>query len=158
MTTVDARPGLNLGPSAAGVTIEARRLPGGKGHTPAGDFTYTVVVDPVAAPAASDDRRRAPRQRTRLRSGKIVDSAGNFVADCLVHDLSRRGGRIRLPAVTALPRAIQIYDDQTGLLHRATVLWRHERDAGIAFDPARDDPRGQAIAAALRRKFYAVRD
>ncbi len=137
----------------SGITLEARRLPAGGGGTPAGDFTYTVVLEPLRPEPAAGERRRTSRHRTRLRSAKIIDPAGVVVTDCLVHDLSARGGRLRLPPGIMLPRVIQIYDDQTGHLHRATVLWRRERDAGVAFEPPRDDARSRAMAEAARRRF-----
>lgn len=148
----------NRGPA---VTVEARRLSPGR-STEAGDFTYTVVVAPLRAeparvPAAGTERRRTTRHRTRLRSAKVVDGAGAFMTDCLVHDLSDRGGRLRLPPGVVLPRTIQIYDDQTGHLYRATVLWRRGGDVGVLLDPPRNDAQSRAVAQALRRKFYAVK-
>lgn len=133
--------------------IDAQRVgPGAASVT--GGFTFTVIE----APPEPSDRRRAPRQRTRLRSGKIVDLKGRFLTECLWHDLSRRGGRLRVPTGCVLPDAIQVYDDQTGELYRASVLWQREREAGVALRPAADDDRSRMVAAELRRKYYAVRD
>lgn len=140
-----------------GITIEARRVRADHAVGHPDDFTYTVMLEPARPQPASAERRHGSRRRTRLRSAKIVDAGGVFVTDCLVHDLSARGGRLRLPPGAAIPRSIQVYDDQTGQLHRAAVLWRRERDIGVLLEPPRDDPRARATAEALRRKYYAVR-
>lgn len=138
------------------IVIEARRLePGAAVH---GDFTFEVLEAPRSSQKSSADRRGSPRQRTRLRSGKLVDAAGRFLTECLLHDLSPRGVRLKLPPGITLPRLLQIYDDQTGTVHQATVLWRRDRDAGVAFGPVVNDNRSRAVAAEMKRKFYAVRD
>jgi hypothetical protein len=119
------------------------------------EFTYTVLLD-IQASRPSNERRDSPRRRTRLRSGKVVDAHGRFVTECLVHDLSGTGGRLRLPPTVVLPSFIQIYDDQSGVLHRAEVLWRKGSDAGVQFVPEGATQRSRAIANEMRRKFYKV--
>ena len=132
-----------------GMIVEARRVTGDAAAP--SDFTFTVLLE-------SDERRLDRRQRTRLRSGKIVDRTGRFVTDCLLHDLSSTGGRLRVAPAVALPSAIQVYDDQTGLVRDAVVLWRRSGEAGVRFAPALDTPESRRVAAEMRRKFYAVRD
>jgi PilZ domain len=132
--------------------VEARRVAGT--HV-ADDFTYTVLLD-VPKSAESRERRTSRRQRTRLRSGKIVDPTGRFVTECLVRDLSDSGGRLRLPAGVTLPAAIQIYDDQTGRLTPATVLWRRDLEVGIQFGLTSASNQHAKVAAAMRRRYYAV--
>ena len=119
-------------------------------------FTYTVLIDPKPASKAGDDRRDAPRRRTRLRSGKIVDARDGFVTECIVHDLSDTGMRLRVPAGVTLPASFQVYDDQSGRLQRATVSWRRADEAGIHFTPSEDTPRSRTVAADMRRKFYKM--
>lgn len=127
-----------------------------EGRAPSSDdFSYTVLIDGKTARAV-DERRDTPRRRTRLRSGKVVDAGGLFVTECLVHDLSQTGGRLRLPADVALPTYIHVFDDQSGLLHRAEVLWRKKGEAGVRFVLVAETPRSQAIANEMRRKYYKV--
>lgn len=128
------------------------------------DFTYTVVAACVAtepaAPGAGEqgeERRGTLRRRTRLRSGKVVGPDGLFVVECLIANRSAQGGLLRLPSVLALPPRILLYEDQTGELAAATVVWRRGRDLGIRFSPADRGERHRAIADSMRRKFYAVR-
>lgn len=118
-------------------------------------FTYTILIEPVSS-RDTDERRDAPRRRTRLRSGKVVDARGMFVTECLVHDLSATGMRLRLPPDAQLPPAFQVYDDQSGLLLGAEVSWRRQGEAGIRLQPADETPANRTIAAEMRRKFYKL--
>ncbi|MGI4764076.1 MAG: hypothetical protein ACRYGP_03255 [Janthinobacterium lividum] len=118
------------------------------------DFTYAVLTEPVR-PAG--ERRAVVRRRTRLRSGKVMAADGQFVVECLIANRSIQGGLLRLPGPIALPARILLYDDQSGDLLAATIIWRHGRQIGIRFGVAERSARLQAIAAGMRRKFYAVR-
>lgn len=117
-------------------------------------FTYVVVLP--SAKDSSGDRRANPRQRTRLRSAKIADRQGRFVTECLMYDLSPNGSRLRHPANVVLPASFQLYDDQSGTLYQAIVLWRRGGETGIRFDRGAMTARGRATASGLRRRFYAV--
>ena len=50
-----------------------------------------------------------------------------------------------------------LYDDQSGELLHATVIWRRDREAGIRFAATERSERLRAIADGMRRKFYAMR-
>lgn len=131
--------------------VAARRIEADRASR--GDFTYEVI----AAPAAAGERRAAVRHRTRLRSGKVVGADGRFVVECLLANRSSQGGLLRLPSPLALPDRILVYDDQSGDLLAATVIWRRGRDHGLRFATPARTAWFQAIANSMRRKFYAVR-
>ena len=44
----------------------------------------------------ADDKRIYPRRRTRLRSGKVTDRDGRFLAECQIYDRSPNGARLRV--------------------------------------------------------------
>ena len=118
----------------------------------AGEFTYAVIREPVVA---GGERRAVVRRRTRLRSGKVLKADGAFVLECLMANRSAQGGLMRLPAAVALPDEILIYDDLTGDLVAATVVWRRGRDVGLRFvrlerDHALPCHRGQHAPEILR--------
>ena len=119
-----------------------------------GEFTYAVIREPVVA---GGERRAVVRRRTRLRSGKVLTADGNFVAECLIANRSAQGGLLRLPAAIPLPGGVLVYDDQTGDLAAATVVWRRGRDVGLRFGGPERTTRFRAIADNMRRKYYAVR-
>lgn len=135
--------------------LEGRRLAGSGGILP-GECTYTVIDAP--RPTASGDKRNRPRQRTRLRTGKILDRHGHFLTECLIYDRSDTGGRLRLPAGIMLAAAIQLYEDQSAALLQADIVWRMEREVGIRFRASVSTPRSRALEAEMRRRFYAVKD
>lgn len=136
--------------------IEGRRLAGVGAPAGPGECTYTITEPP--RPVPSGDKRNRPRQRTRLRTGKILDRQGQFVTECLIYDRSESGGRLRLPAVVALAASIQLYEDQSASLHQADIVWRTRRDIGIRFRASVATPRTRALEAEMQRRFYAVRD
>ena len=127
----------------------------GKAAADLDGFTYTILIDPKPV-REPDDRRDAPRRRTRLRSGKVVDSKGTFVTECVVHDLSVTGVRLRLPQDVTLPATFQVYDDQSGQLQNAEVSWRRDGEAGVRFTSTEETPRSRIIAADMRRRFYKM--
>ncbi len=135
-------------------TVSARKTngPSGAGE----DFTYSVLKE-VASARPPADRRGDQRRRTRLRSGKIIDDDGQFVIECLIVDRSFLGGKLRLPKISPLPARVMLYDDQSGELLQATVIWRRDRETGIRFTATERNERYRAIADAMRRKFYAMR-
>lgn len=134
--------------------VVAARKVGDGGGSP-DDFTYAILAEPVRAVG---ERRAMVRSRTRLRSGKVMSADGQFVAECLIANRSIQGGLLRLPGTIALPGRILLYDDQSGDLLAATVIWRRGRQIGIRFGVAERSARLQSIAGNMRRKFYAVRD
>ena len=145
--------------------MEARRL---EGSTPLSrsDFSYSVVPAAVASTRRADptpdhqsqaEKRLSRRQRTRLRTGKIIDAAGRFLTECLVFDRSPTGSRLRLPAGVALPAStFQFYDDQQAVLQQAEVVWRAEQDLGVRLRASPDTPRSHALAEEMRRRYYAL--
>jgi hypothetical protein len=143
-------------PTRSTPTIEAVRVDT-LGDDPSG-FTYVVLIDAEPAPAVrrEGDRRDAPRRRTRLRSGKIVDVRGRFLTECLVHDLSATGVRLRVPAGVTVPPQFQVYDDQSGQLRNARVSWQRGGEAGVRFMALAETPRDRVIAADMRRKYYKL--
>lgn len=136
--------------------LEGRRLAGPGGGVPAGECTYTIIDAP--RPATAGDKRRRPRQRTRLRTGKILDRDGHFLTECLIYDRSDGGGRLRLPAGIVLTASIQLYEDQSATLLQADIVWRMEREVGVRFRAAVSTPRSRALEAEMRRRYYAVKD
>jgi hypothetical protein len=116
-----------------------------------------VTYSGAPAPQARDDeKRREDRRRTRLRAGKILDRANRFLADATVIDRSCCGVRLRLAREIAAPEIFHFFDEEAEAIFVARLVWREGRLIGAR--------RGRFVAAtprqiaALRTKFYAVRD
>ncbi len=139
-----------------GATLEARKLGQGATSAPAGVFTYRVLGEGERAAGPGGERRGVTRLRTRLRSGKLIHSGGQFITECLVHNRSASGCRLRLPTALALPSTLYFFEDQSERLFQAVVMWQKHRDVGVRLLPAAHDAMGRAIADRMRRKFYVL--
>jgi hypothetical protein len=114
--------------------------------------TYCVIES-----AGSNDKRSTPRRRTRLRSGKIIDSRNRFLIECQIYDRSPIGARLRLLGDTLVPRTIGLYEDENGELVDAHVIWRKDSELGIRFLPNSEQRQiSKMQLATLGRKYYAI--
>jgi len=104
-----------------------------------------------------EEKRSERRRRTRLRAGKILDCRNAFLIECLVHDRSPDGARLRLVAPVALPDSIRLFEDEDRRLAAADVIWRNGQEIGIRFRPGQSDLAMTARArAAMAGPYYAV--
>ena len=105
----------------------------------------------------SHERRREERQRTRLRSGKIVGLDGRFIIECQFSDIAPHGAKLRTVEVPTVPERFWLFDDYYGRALLARVAWRDGREMGVELvsDPAvapLDDER----LAQLAGKYYSL--
>ncbi len=77
------------------------------------------------------ENRRVDRQRVRLRSGRILDHEGRFICDCMIHDRSSTGLRLKLHERLTLPRRGVIRLDETGVAHSMEIAWQRDTLAGV---------------------------
>ncbi len=125
----------------------------------AGVVTYCVL--PSRSPSlatATAEQRNDTRRRTRLRSGKILDRANRFLIDAAIIDRSSAGLRLRLARDQAIPDVFRLFDEESGLVLGARLVWRRQAVVGARLDPVGPLPASPRQIAALRGKFYAIRD
>ncbi len=108
--------------------------------------------------AGGRELRLAGRRRTRLRSAKILDAANAFVCDCLIYDRSATGLRLTLARDVGLPPQFQVHDDETGAVELAATVWRRGATLGVRFCGYGASTLKPSERAALRGRYYAVRD
>ncbi len=118
------------------------------------------VVYWVSAPEAGHpDKRASAREKTRLRSAKLLDAAYRFVCECRICDRSLRGIRLLLARNIKVPRRMAVHIDETGEVRGARVVWRkglviglslHERAPPGAIRPS--------DRHALRGRYYGILD
>jgi hypothetical protein len=84
-----------------------------------------------AAPSSRGEKRSAARRRTRLRSGKLLDSENRFVSECQIIDQSKDGWRLRLARNLGAPASCRIYDDESGEIAAGRVVWRKDGLVGV---------------------------
>lgn len=120
-----------------------------------GEVTYTISS---AKPQSMGDRRGAPRRRTRLRSGKVLDRANEFLVETAILDRSAGGLRLRLARDCQVPEVFHLFDDESETIFAFRLIWRSQNTLGARFR------HGAPIAATrrqiieLRGKFYAIKD
>ena len=128
----------------------------------AGAVTYCVLPSPSPSSpfpiTATTEHRNAKRQRTRLRSGKILDRANRFLIDAAIIDRSIAGLRLRLARDQPIPDVFRLFDEETGWVLGARLVWRRQALVGARLDPGGPLPASPRQIAALRGKFYAMRD
>jgi hypothetical protein len=126
-----------------------------------GQVAY-AVFDPIRETprpkTAARDLRLTGRRRTRLRSAKILDAANTFVCDCLIYDRSATGLRLTLARDLGLPPQFQVHDDETGAVELAATVWRRGATLGVRFCGYGASTLRPSERAALRGRYYAVRD
>ncbi len=83
--------------------------------------------------AAQDERRRAPRRRTKLSVAVCWDEPPEVVRGTF-KDISDVGGRLLLEETVPLPDEFDVIQLTGGVLHEVRVVWRAEPFIGIAFN------------------------
>lgn len=126
-----------------------------RGKKDADVVTYCVLPSPTPS---TGEKRRQQRRRTRLRSGKVLDRGNRFLVDATILDRSSGGLRLRLARDCPAPEFFHLFDDETGLIFSARIAWRRQALLGALVDPGGPVNATPRQIAALRGKFYAMRD
>ena len=104
------------------------------------------------------EARGAARRRTRLQSAKILDSAGAFLCEAAILDMSSTGLRLLLARNCGVPTQFGVHIDLTGELATAALAWRRDRLVGARMlahvAPA---PLKRSDRMALKGRYYGVR-
>ena len=96
------------------------------------EIAYWVVPpDGRRSVVERDEQRRGPRERTRLRSAKVLDGAYRFLCEGRICDRSRDGLRLALVRDMALPTQLAVHIDETSEIRGARVIWRRGSTIGI---------------------------
>jgi hypothetical protein len=125
-----------------------------------GEIAYWVV-SPEGRPPESKraDLRAHPRERTRLRSAKLLDGTYRFVCEGRICDRSREGLRLALARDVALPLQLAVHVDETSEVREAKVIWRRGSTIGVRLrSPAPADALRPCDRYALGERYYAIPD
>jgi hypothetical protein len=125
-----------------------------------GEIAYWVVSrDRCPGQSKHADLRGHPRERTRLRSAKLLDATYRFVCEGRICDRSREGLRLALARDIALPPQLAVHIDETSEVREAKVIWRRGSTIGIRLDSAAPaDGLRPCDRYALRERYYAIPD
>ncbi len=113
------------------------------------DASFMRVAD---APA---DRRGKRRRSARLHSGKTLDRKDAFLCDCAIRDRTEGGARLTLARNIATPAQFLLYEDDSGDVYAAQVVWRRGADIGCRLSLA--PLIGKAhVAQRMKTRCYAL--
>jgi hypothetical protein len=93
-----------------------------------------------------------------MRSAKILDANRAFFCDCLIYDRSATGLRLTLARDIGLPARFHVHDDESGVVESVATVWRRGATLGVRFSGYGGTNLTPAERAALRGRYYAVRD
>ena len=80
-----------------------------------------------------DEKRKTARRRV-LKEGKIIFADGMRVIDCTIRDLSDSGARLLIASTVGIPDTFHLFEKSSGMIYRATVVWRQPSAIGVKFD------------------------
>jgi hypothetical protein len=123
-----------------------------------GAIAYCVVSDGGRPNAAKNaDLRAYPRERTRLRSAKLLDGGCRFLSEGRICDRSRDGLRLALAGHVTLPRKLAVHIDETSEVREAKIIWRRGSTVGIQLQGALpEDAMTASRRSALRERYYPI--
>jgi hypothetical protein len=123
-----------------------------------GEIAYWVdSAEGRPAESKRADQRMCRRERTRLRSAKLLDGAYRFVCEGRIYDRSRDGLRLALARDIALPAQLAVHIDETSEVREAEVIWRRGSTIGIRLHSAAPaDALRPCDRYALRERYYAI--
>ncbi|PPD45186.1 MAG: hypothetical protein CTY15_05245 [Methylocystis sp.] len=102
---------------------------------------------------AAPERRSEARRAARLRWGKTLDCAERFLSDCLIADRTSVGARLKLARNIGVPQRFQLFEDESGDLFAARVIWRRGSEIGCRLSAAGGNAR---IVQRMRSRCYAL--
>jgi hypothetical protein len=134
----------------------ARRL--GRKLAGRGEIAYWVVSREGRPPHGRHvDQRRAVRERTRLRSAKLLDGSYRFLCEGRICDRSPDGLRLALAHDIALPPQLAVHIDETSEVREAKIIWRRGSTIGIRLqEAAQADALRPCDRYALKERYYAI--
>jgi hypothetical protein len=123
-----------------------------------GEIAYWVVSNEGRSPADKSANLRAhPRERSRLRSAKLLDGAYRFLCEGRICDRSRNGLRLALARDIVLPSQLAVHIDETSEVREAKVIWRSGSTIGIRLHSAAPaDALRPCDRRALKERYYAI--
>jgi hypothetical protein len=136
----------------------ARRL--GRKLAGRGEIAYWVVSPEGRGPEGRRaDQRQHSRERTRLRSAKVLDGAYRFLCEGRICDRSPNGLRLALARDVALPHEFAVHIDETAEVREAKIVWRRGSTIGVRLhSAARAGALRPCDRYALRERYYAIPD
>jgi hypothetical protein len=104
---------------------------------------------------APGDRRGEKRRTARLKWGKALDCADRFLCECVLNNRTSEGACLRLARNITIPQRFQLYEDDSGEIYEAQVVWRRGGEIGCRLAPAPTENKPR-VAQRMRGQYYAM--
>ncbi len=101
------------------------------------------------------ERRKELRRAARLKWGKALDCADRFLSDCLVADRTDDGARLKLLRNVSPPQRFYFYEDESGGLFLARIVWRRGGEIGCRLSDATTLDK-ERLKRRMRSRYYAL--
>ena len=123
-----------------------------------GEIAYWVVSPEGRPPEVRRvERRGRPRERTRLRSAKVLDGAYRFLCEGRICDRSSEGLRLALARDIEIPPEFAVHIDETSEVREAQVVWRRGSTIGVRLSAlASEGALRPCDRYALKERYYAI--
>ena len=122
-----------------------------------GEIGYWASSDDGRLSDKSANLRAHPRQRTRLRSAKLLDGSYRFLSEGRVCDRSRDGLRLVLARDVTLPPRLAVHIDETSEVREAQIVWRRGPTVGLKLrETLQADAMTASRRSALSERYYAI--
>jgi hypothetical protein len=93
---------------------------------------------PAVEPIPLYDRREHPRKHV-LQRGKLAFGSIDFAVDCLIHDISVGGARVRVETGSTIPESVILVHLRDRVAYEASVVWRkNDGTLGLKFEARHD--------------------
>jgi hypothetical protein len=122
-----------------------------------GEIAYWVSNDGRLPSDRSANQRAQARERTRLRSAKLLGAGCRFLCEGRICDRSRNGLRLALARDMTLPAQLAVHIDETSEVREAEIVWRRGATIGIRLRGALPaDAMTASQRFALKERYYAI--
>ena len=78
---------------------------------------------PETLPPLVEDQRRPGRKKAFIDGKVAYGNAGEFLLECLIHDIAATGAKISLKRNEFIPKHLYLIDVEGGVAHEAVVMW-----------------------------------
>ena len=97
-----------------------------------------VSGTPAVEPIPMFDRREHTRRHV-LQRGKLAFGSIDFAIDCLIHDISMGGARVRVETGSTIPQRVILVHLRDRVAFEASVVWRkNDGTLGLKFEARHD--------------------
>lgn len=102
------------------------------------------------------ERRSERRLIKRMNWGKTLSIRSEFLSECQIANQTSKGACLRIARRVHIPRFFLLYNDNSGVILEAEVIWRRGMDLGCQFAGKPNKSRAE-LARRMCARYYGIR-